>query len=392
MTMATLIEEMTWVEKARELAALVDAYTDDAEEERRLPGAVFEALREAGVFNLLRPPSLGGAGADFRSAIDVIEELSRQSGSVGWNAMIGTLSGLLAAYLPAAAAEEVYGRPENVVAGSFAPTGKAVAVEGGYRLSGRWQFASGCENASWMVCGAIVTSPGGDADPASPPDVRLFFLPKADCEIVDTWFTTGMRGTGSQDFIVEEVFIPERRQFPFARLQTGPDVEIPTAYSQPFYAIASPLMAVVALGIARRAIDAFKDLAMRKTPRAGTTTLANQHTIHERVGMAEGLVRSARAYLHDTVREVVASEHLNGEAKTETVAMARLAGAISARSAVEAVDLMYEAGGGSSIYASSPLERCFRDAHMVTHHIAVAPSNIEMCGQYLLGLGLQVRR
>jgi alkylation response protein AidB-like acyl-CoA dehydrogenase len=380
------------MERALDIEPLVEAYADVAEAERHLPGVIFTALQEADVFNFFKPLSLGGVRADLRDALDVIEELSRQDGSVGWNAMLGAASGLLAAYLPAAGAEVVYGSTVNGIAGSFAPTGKAIPVEGGYRISGRWQFASGCENASWIVCGAIVMAGGSDAELAGPPDVRLLFVQKSESEIVDTWFTTGMRGTGSQDFVVNDVFVPENRQFPFAMLQTGPEVDDGTAYYQPFLSIVSPLMAAVALGVARRAIEAFKELAMKKTPRAGTTTLANQHTIHERVGMAEGLVRSARAYLHDTARDVMETERRDGEAKTEMLAMARLAGAFSARRAVEAVDLMYEAGGGTSIYATSPLERCFRDAHMVTHHIAVAPSNIEMCGQYLLGLGLQTRR
>jgi alkylation response protein AidB-like acyl-CoA dehydrogenase len=389
--MAIMADPTTWLDRAKEMVPLVEEYAPLAESERHMPYDVFTAARDAGIFGLLKARALGGAELDLTSMLDVLEELSRQHGSLGWNVMIGNLSCLLADYLPEATASAIYGRDEDVLAGSFAPTGKAIPVEGGYRITGRWSFASGCDHATWMVCSAIVT---GEIDGAAegPPDVRLFFMPRSSCEIADTWFTTGMRGTGSKDFIASDVFVPHDYQFPFGLLQAGPPNRYGIGHPQPFFAMASPLMAGVALGIASRAVEEFKDLAIKKVPRAGSTTLANQHTVHEKVGLAEAHLRSARSYLHETVRNVMNTAEDDPEAMTETVALARLAGAFAAQSATHAVDLMFDAGGGTSIYVTSPLERCFRDVHMVTHHIAVAPSNIEMSGQYLLGLGLQVRR
>ena len=392
--MTALVETGTWLEKARSLAPLVETWAGAAEQERRLPQPLFEAVRDAGLFRLIKPRAFGGEEARLEEVLGVIEELSRQDGSLGWNVMIGTFSGLLADYLPEEAACVVFGGP-GVVAGSFAPNGQAVAAPDGYRVSGRWSFASGCQNADWMVCAALVMS---RALNESGPDIRLFFLPVDECELIDTWFTTGMRGTGSHDFSVTDVFVPADRQFPFAWLRSGPPPRPGLGHAQPFYSVASPVMAGVALGIARDAIESFKAMAMTKTPRAGSTTLANQHTVHEKLGLAEATLRSARAYVYETIRAVsdACLTHADGTpdeaAITDLVATSRLAAAYAARCAAEAVDIMFEAGGGTSIYATSRLDRCFRNVHMVTHHIAVAPSNLEMAGQYLLGLGLQVRR
>ena len=151
-------------------------------------------------------------------------------------------------------------------------------------------------------------------------------------------------------------------------------------------------MTAVSLGIAQDAIDSFKDLAAQKTPFASTSTLANPHTTHLRVGQAEALVRSARAYLYDIVRQVEAATSQTQEVVEELGAAVRLACAHCAQLASEAVDLMFDVAGGTSVYETSRLERCFRDVHMVSHHVLISPSNIEMVGQYLLGLGLQMRR
>jgi alkylation response protein AidB-like acyl-CoA dehydrogenase len=159
-----------------------------------------------------------------------------------------------------------------------------------------------------------------------------------------------------------------------------------------FGAVAGPQIAAVALGVARAAIDAFQDLAAAKVPHGGTSVLASQQTVHERVGRAEALVRSARAYYYETVRELASQLEVRNEVDDELSARVRLACAHTAQSAQEAVDLMFSAGGISATYASSPLDRSFRDAHMVTQHVAVAASNIEMVGQYLLGHRLQLRR
>ena len=183
--------------------------------------------------------------------------------------------------------------------------------------------------------------------------------------------------------------MPEERSFPL--LRDGPS-EPGALYSRDFVAYGGARVAAVALGIARDAIDAFTALAVTKTPVLATSPLAAQHTTHERVGRAEALLRAGRAFLYETVRELPHSPNWSEALSEDLRARIRLASAHAAQSAAEAVDLMFKAAGTTAIYASSRLERCFRDVHVATQHVAVAPSNIEMVGQYLLGLGLQARR
>jgi alkylation response protein AidB-like acyl-CoA dehydrogenase len=224
------------------------------------------------------------------------------------------------------------------------------------------------------------------------PDMRAVFMPAADCEIIDTWHTAGLRGTGSHDFRVDGASVPAERMIPLPMFFSGPPARSSVACRTPFYDVAGPGITAVALGVARDATESFKELATRKTPALGTISLADRHTVQQTAGKAEALLRSARAYLYTTLDEVT-SAHAAGAPPTDADAAAlRLASAHSAQCAIQAVDLVFEAAGGTSVYATSRIERCFRDAHMVTHHIMTSPDNIEMVGQYLLGGPLQPRR
>jgi alkylation response protein AidB-like acyl-CoA dehydrogenase len=191
---------------------------------------------------------------------------------------------------------------------------------------------------------------------------------------------------------MERVFVPEERTFPEVRLLAGPVSRRSTMCRTPYLAVATPTIAAVALGIARDAIESFKALAARKTPGFSSLPLAQHHTVQQQLGKAEALLRSARAYLYSTLEEVTCAHAAGGPVTPDDLAALRLAAAHSAACAVEAVDMMFDAAGGSSVYAASRLERCFRDAHMVTHHVGVGARNIELAGQYLLGGPLQLGR
>jgi alkylation response protein AidB-like acyl-CoA dehydrogenase len=391
MTTNTAVKTSEWVEQARALAPIVAQWRDAGEQERHMPRPLFEALRDAGIFSMSAPKAVGGGEVDEATVLQAIEELARQDGSVGWNVMITSNVAIVASYLPAAALREVYrGGPSTVIAGALLPKGAAIPVPGGFRLTGRWTFASGCHQADWMAgSSAVMTNGTPRRRPDGRPDVRTFFVPMGVCEILDTWHTAGLRGTGSHDWQVADVFVPEERSFPI--LYDGPSE--PGALSiRDFAAYGGPRVAAVALGIARDAIDAFTALAMTKTPALATSTLATQHTMHERVGRAEALLRAGRAFLYETVRELPNSPTWSEALSEDLRASIRLASAHAAQNAAEAVDLMFNAAGTTATYTSSRLERCFRDVHVATQHVAVAPSNIEMVGQYLLGLGLQARR
>jgi alkylation response protein AidB-like acyl-CoA dehydrogenase len=355
-----------------------------------MPQPLFEALRDAGLFGIGVPKAYGGLELDQETLAQVLEALSRQDGAVGWNVMIAANTALVA--LQALAAATIYADPRVVLAGTFRalPGNVALPETGGYRITGRWTIASGCHHANWAIGGCFVQDASGPRLlPNGMPDARLFIVPMAECEILDTWYTTGMRGTGSNDLQVTDVLVPE--EWSVAVRRTGP--RGPGVYSvKTFSAIAGPQIAAVALGIARGAIDAFTDLATAKIPTGGTSVLASQQTVHERVGRVEALVRSARAYLYDTVREVARHLDTSDDVSDELSASVRLACAHVAETAAHVVDLMFVAGGMSATYASSRLDRHFRDVHMATQHVQVAASNFEMVGQYLLGQDLQVRR
>jgi alkylation response protein AidB-like acyl-CoA dehydrogenase len=391
MTTNTAVQTSAWVERVRALAPLVEKWRDAGEQERHVPGPLFEALRDAGVFRLSVAKAVGGAEVDEETTLRVIEALSQQDGAVGWNVMIASNAAVAATYLPAATLKEVYPvGPDTVIAGALLPKGEAIPVAGGFRLSGRWSFASGCHQAEWMAGASVVMSDGTPRlRPDGRPDIRVFFIRVEECDILDTWRTGGLRGTGSHDWRVSDLFVPEAQSFPI--LLDGP-LEPGALYIKNFAAFAGPRVAAVALGIARDAINAFTALATAKTPALGASSLATQHTTHERVGRAEALLRSGRAFLYETVRELPYSSTWSEALNDDQRASVRLASTHAAQSAAEAVDLMFNAAGTTSIYESSRLERCFRDVHVTTQHISVATSNIEMVGQYLLGLGLQVRR
>jgi alkylation response protein AidB-like acyl-CoA dehydrogenase len=228
--------------------------------------------------------------------------------------------------------------------------------------------------------------------PAGEPDLQWVLLPAASCQIIDTWHAAGLRGTGSHDFQVDDVFVPSEHCIPLFAFFAGPQMQTAAAYRTPFHDMQCPMVAGVALGIARAAIDSFTLLAAPKTPAIGTMTRADQHTTHLRVGRAEALLRAARAYRYGTLAEVTAAHQAGCPAGPDDAAALRLAAVYSAQNAIEAVGLAFDAGGGTSIYESNQLERHFRDVHMVTHHMLAGPGNIEMVGQFLLGRRLMPRR
>ena len=218
MTTNTAVKTSAWVERVRTLAPIVEKWRDAGEQERHMPRPLFEALRDAGVFRMSVPKAVGGAEADEEIIVQAIEELARQDGSVGWNVMIAS-NAAIGRDLPAAALREVYrGGPNTVIAGALLPQGAAIPVPGGFRLTGRWTFASGCHQADWMLGSSTVMAHGTPRlRPDGRPDIRTFFMPVGACEILDTWHTAGLRGTGSHDWQVTDVFVPEEQSFPILR-------------------------------------------------------------------------------------------------------------------------------------------------------------------------------
>jgi alkylation response protein AidB-like acyl-CoA dehydrogenase len=383
-------EGTQWVQRAQALASLTEEWRNAGERERHLSPTLFEKIRQADIFRMSTPKSVGGLELGEEAAVRIVEELSRQDGAVGWNVMVASNTATIASYLPVSGLRTVFERPDNVIAGALLPKGMATPVPGGYRLSGRWTMASGCHQATWMVAASTVMEGGAPRCRADGrPDLRTFFVPVAECKILDTWHSAGLRGTGSHDWEVHDVLVPE--QLSFSVLIDGQG-EPGALFVHDFAAYAVARVAAVALGIARDAIDSFITMATKKVPTAGSTPLGAQHTTHEHLGRAEALLRGARAYLYETIRALPYSPSWSLPLTEELRAAIRLAAAHAAQSAVEAVDEVFRMAGTSGVYANSRLERCFRDVHVAAQHINVAPSNIEMVGQHLLGFGLHLRR
>lgn len=380
--MTGTISHTTWLETARRLAPIVEQYRDAAARERRLPAAVLAAARAIGLPRMLLPRALGGAQAGIDEAMLAIEELARQDGSIGWNLAFSVLSPLFSDYLAEDAAQAIFGTGDTIMAGTFAPRGHACRVPGGYRLSGRWNFASGCQNADLFVAGGLVfDGEQPELGPDGAPAPRMFVFPVAAGSVIDTWDTVGMRGTGSHDFAVDGLFVPDEHAFPFQAFFCGPSPRPGLGYPRPFFEMGPLCLAAVGLGVARAAIDAFRVLATTKTAQGATQRLAEQPIIHERVGRAEAQWQAAHAYLLATARAVAVAD----AGAPPMVVPVRLAAAHAAHSAVEIVNLLYQAAGGTSVYETSPLARDFRDVNTLTHHfVMAAPGSFVTAGEWLL--------
>ena len=366
---------------ARALGPRIRAAADEIERDRRLPPWLVQAMKEAGIFRMTLPRAWGGLEVDLLTQIRVIEELSAADGSVGWCAMIGSDGGYWSSFLEDTVGRELYRDLDAVTGSSTRPTGRALAHNGGFLVSGRWGFGSGCQHSTWMVSNCVVYD--GEAPRLSEggvPETRLCYLPMADCTVVDTWTTTGLRGSGSHDYTAEDVFVPAEwtfNQFTSPVLRTEPLYSLRTLYTA--NGIAVPL------GIARAAVEAFLELAEGKVTRRGIG-LRDEAFIQTTVARADALVHAARAYVYDVMGQVWETLLRGDELPLTLRARFRLCLAAACKLCVEAVDLMYEAGGGSSPYAAGPLDRLLRDVHTAQQHMMFSPKVYEVTGRLLLGL------
>lgn len=366
---------------ARALGPRIRAAADEIERDRRLPPWLVQAMKDAGVFRMTLPRAWGGPEVDLLTQLRVIEELSAADGSVGWCAMIGSDGGYWSSFLEDTVGRELYRDLDAVTGSSTRPTGRALAHNGGFLVSGRWGFGSGCQHSTWMVSNCVVYD--GEAPrlgEGGVPETRLCYLPMADCTVVDTWTTTGLRGSGSHDYTAEDVFVPAERTFN--------QFTSPVLRPEPLYGLRTLYTAngiAVPLGIARAAVEAFLELAEGKVTRRGTG-LRDEAFIQTAVARADALVHAARAYVYDVMGQVWETLLRGDELSPALRARFRLCLAAACKLCVEAVDVMYEAGGGSSPYAAGPLDRLLRDVHTAQQHMMFSPKVYEATGRLLLGL------
>ena len=375
---AGALPEPAIVAAALRLAPLVRAARADAEQMRQTPPGLAAEMTKAGIYQMYLPASAGGPETPPLVAFRVVEELSRIDGSVGWCAMIATALSLNVGRLPTDVARELAGTPADYRgAGSARPGGKAWPVEGGYRVKGRWNFASGIQNANWLYATCVM------ADTGEKPVLRAVWVPRSDVTIVDTWQTMGMRGTGSQDFTIDDVFVPERR----SRLSDAPPVETgPLFNPRAWYVTLWTPSAANALGIARGAIDSLTEIAATEASTMSTNLLRDRPRVQERLAEAEAIVNAARAYVFDAVGRLWGTLSAGQEPTDQQIAQGRLSLVHAMHESVRAVDKVFHAAGTNAIYNRLPLERAFRDAHVAVQHASALPGYFESAGKVLLGL------
>lgn len=375
--------EHALVAAARRIGPVLRETAEEGERERRLPAAAATALMDAGFFRLCRPRHLGGLEADPPTVLASIEELARHDASAAWCALNSGIAGALHSLLPHEGAHET-GGDATVTNGVFAPSGRAVEHDGGYLVTGRWSFVSNCHQCTWLAPASIVFH--GDEMSMTPdgPEIVTTFLEAGDWQIIDTWDTVGLRGTGSHDIEVVDVFVPAHRTFPVPLPDPVSDGAL---FRFPVVGLFSVGIAACALGVAQAAIDDVVDLAGTKTPFGlTTTTLATRTTTQIAVCDAMAVVRSARALLYDETTALWYQVRSGTPATAQQRASLRLATTHATAACANAVDLMYTAAGSTSIFASSPLQRRLRDVHAITQHFFVAPPSYETIGKVLLGV------
>jgi alkylation response protein AidB-like acyl-CoA dehydrogenase len=375
-----------WLERAAALAPLIRRCADESERERRLAADIVEAFHDAGLFRLQIPERFGGAGLDPVEAMPVYEEVAAADGSAGWNLAIGAGGGAFAAMLDDAdALEEIVGAPRALLAGSVNPAALRVVPDGdGYRVSGRLRYASGVSQSNWLMAGGIVFD--GEQPRTTRDGVPVIvgtFFPTREARVLDTWRPNGLAGTGSHDVEVSDVRVPAARCFEF--FGTKPRPFDPLA-PLPLFSRLGATITGVGIGIARRAIDELVELAGAKVPMATPGLLRERAGVQIDVARARGLVDAARAHVTQTAREVFARVKSGAAPTVDDQVRLRLAYVTAAEHSARAVDLVRNAAGMNAIALGNPLERCWRDAHAVTQHVAISPSHLERLGRITLGL------
>jgi indole-3-acetate monooxygenase len=378
--------DATLIEAARRIAPVIREHHQEAERERRLSPPVLAALHDAGLLRMCTPRSLGGLEANPLTRALVIEEISGHDSAAGWTLANPLDWAYLCARLPDQGAEEIYGRGANVViAAQFGRPMQATPVEGGYRITGRAPFVSNCHDANWIATTAAVMA-GDQSRADGESEAVMAYLPRESCQVIDTWHVIGMRGTGSNDIAVTDVFVPRARTFPFV-----PEFIPGTHYQGPLYRF--PLIGIVAsnlpplvLAVARRAIEEVSALAQGKVPVTANTLLRERSSAQAKLAQAEAILRAGRALLYDTLSDTWQATLAGKTFSLTQKADVLLAMTHAVSSAVKAVELMYSVAGTSGIYTRNPLERYFRDVQVLRHHAFGAETRYETVGQVYLGL------
>ena len=384
-------EGQSLLDMVRKLAPQIRSCADEIEATRELPRPLFEALADAGLFHLALPRSLGCPELDLPTYIQVIEELAKADASTAWAINQGTVFATYAARMPHAVARAIWiDTPRSVVSNTPAPSAQAIVVPGGYLVTGCQGFSTGCRHASWVAPHAQIIEHG---QPRllnnGQPETRYLFVPVAEAELLDTWHVRGLRGTGTHHFAIREVFVPAERSL---LASTAPLIETGPLYQIPRTLVFASGDAAVALGTARACLATFYELAGAKTPRAMPGLLRDQPLVQADMGHAEAHLRSGRALLTETVRDIWATVSARGTLSLDQRATLRLATTHAIRLAVQVVDIVYNAAGATAVYEGHLLQRAFQDVHVMSQHFQARHAHYELVGQHWLGLQIDETR
>ena len=365
---------------AQQLSKAFGQRSTEFEQARRLPTDVSDAMAKAGIYRMFVPQSLGGLETSPLVSSQVFETLAQGDAACGWVAFIAATSGSSLARIETSVAKQMFTSPETMLAGVFAPNGKAIKTGDDYILNGQWQWGSGTQNADWVLAGSMVIDPQQPAD--TKPRAHMCLVPKDAIEFLDTWHSTGLRGTGSTDFKLTDQPVPSAHIVGL-EVRKMPDTPL---FQFPNFTLLALGIAAVSMGIARAALDEFVALAQEKKRASSSTTIAERSHTQMQIATAEAKLRSARAFYYDSLEQAWSRATAGDRVEVDQRRNLRLATTHAVMASAEVVDCAYNLAGGVSVYQTSNLQRHFRDIHVATQHIMVAPSTLETTGRLFLGL------
>jgi len=377
-----------FLDRAKRLKPLIESAADEIERRRDLSPELFAALREQDMFRLVQPAEYGGVELDPPSLVQVIEEIARHDASTAWCIGQTNICALTAAYLAPDVVREIFGTGTGVLAWGPGP-GQASVVPGGYRVSGQFDFASGSRLATWLGAHVPVIERDGSRrmGPDGKPVTTTMLFPKSAVEVRDTWHTMGLRGTGSDSYVVKDVFVPEAYALErSARVRPRAKGRLYVFTPSTLYA---SCFAGIALGIARTVMSAFIKDAAGTIPRGGSRKRAENNVIQSHVGLGEARLRAVRTYLIQSIGSIWEGVQERDQLSLDDLVTIRMASTLAIQTAREVVATLYAAAGALAIFNSRPFERRFRDIHTVSQQIQGHAEHFETVGQVLLGVPLE---
>jgi 3-hydroxy-9,10-secoandrosta-1,3,5(10)-triene-9,17-dione monooxygenase len=363
-----------FIARARELLPRLTARVPEADKLRRIPDETIADFHRAGFFQMLQPARWGGVEAEPTAFFEVQATIATACPSSAWVLGVVGIHNWQLGLFPLQAQEDVWGKERTtLVSSSYAPTGKVTRVDGGYRISGRWSFSSGCDHAGWIFLGGNVPP----ADDKGMPEMRTFLVPASDFRIDDNWHVVGLKGTGSKDIVVEGAFVPEHRTHKlmdgFLRKSPGNEVNPSPLFRIPFGQIFVRAVSTTAIGAAQGALDAYRSVAAKRVAAGDGAKVAEDPSTQVVAARAASLIDEAKLTLHRDVSELMAIARGEGELTVEKRLRFRFDSSNAVAKCVEAVDLLFTASGGRAIFLNSPLLRYFLDVHAARAHYANNP-------------------